>query len=180
MGARRAIKDLYEMKKIKLLFQHSSQMVYTRAIAVDDDAEEEESSAANALSATAELAKESWERAKAPYVRLFSILKSQATLFESDRDEVGPRPHSKFRATFFVFVLFFFSFGVVVPPSSLPPRTWVLFFVPFGSFRFVWIHQHSPVNGHTCDCLRLRACRYPQQTPPPPLVCTLVGRRGTR
>ena len=40
--ARRAIKELYEMKKIKLLVQHSSQMVYTRAIAVDDDAEEEE------------------------------------------------------------------------------------------------------------------------------------------
>merc|ERR1712129_575471 len=40
--ARRAIKELYELKKIKLLVQHSSQMVYTRAIAVDDDAEEEE------------------------------------------------------------------------------------------------------------------------------------------
>merc|ERR1711935_251579 len=38
--ARRAIKELYELKKIKLLVQHSSQMVYTRAIAVDDDAEE--------------------------------------------------------------------------------------------------------------------------------------------
>jgi len=40
--ARRAIKELHEMGKIKLLVQHSSQMVYTRAIAVDDDAEEEE------------------------------------------------------------------------------------------------------------------------------------------
>merc|ERR1711955_132040 len=40
--ARRAIKELHQMGKIKLLVQHSSQMVYTRAIAVDDDAEEEE------------------------------------------------------------------------------------------------------------------------------------------
>merc|ERR1711892_1129133 len=40
--ARRAIKELCELKKIKLLVQHSSQMVYPRAIAVDDDAEEEE------------------------------------------------------------------------------------------------------------------------------------------
>merc|ERR1712149_130285 len=38
--ARRAIKDLYGMGKIKLLVQHSSQMVYTRAIAVDDEEEE--------------------------------------------------------------------------------------------------------------------------------------------
>merc|ERR1739838_206234 len=37
-----SIKELHEMGKIKLLVQHSSQMVYTRAIAVDDDAEEEE------------------------------------------------------------------------------------------------------------------------------------------
>lgn len=29
------------------------------------------------------------KRAKAPYVRLFTILKTQATLFESDQDEVG-------------------------------------------------------------------------------------------
>ncbi|XP_046440240.1 uncharacterized protein LOC124191218 isoform X5 [Daphnia pulex] len=40
------------------------------------------------LGVTAELAKESWERAKAPYVRLFTILKTQATLFESDQDEI--------------------------------------------------------------------------------------------
>merc|ERR1712027_250576 len=40
--ARRALKELHAMGKIKLLVQHSSQMVYTRAIAVDDDAEEEE------------------------------------------------------------------------------------------------------------------------------------------
>merc|ERR1711970_1063111 len=38
--ARRAIKELHVMGKIKLLVQHSSQMVYTRAIAVDDDEEE--------------------------------------------------------------------------------------------------------------------------------------------
>merc|ERR1711970_986696 len=44
--ARRAIKELHVMGKIKLLVQHSSQMVYTRAIAVDDDAEEAEAAAA--------------------------------------------------------------------------------------------------------------------------------------
>ena len=38
--ARRAIKELHGMGKIKLLVQHSSQMVYTRAIAVDDEEEE--------------------------------------------------------------------------------------------------------------------------------------------
>merc|ERR1712168_430590 len=38
--ARRAINELHEMGKIKLLVQHSSQMVYTRAIAVDDEEEE--------------------------------------------------------------------------------------------------------------------------------------------
>ena len=38
--ARRAIKELRGMGKIKLLVQHSSQMVYTRAIAVDDEEEE--------------------------------------------------------------------------------------------------------------------------------------------
>merc|ERR1711917_105943 len=40
--ARHAIKELHGMGKIKLLVQPSSQMVYTRAIAVDDDVEEEE------------------------------------------------------------------------------------------------------------------------------------------
>merc|ERR1712138_62241 len=40
--ARRAIKELHGMGKIKLLVQHSSQMVYTRAIAVDDEEEEVE------------------------------------------------------------------------------------------------------------------------------------------
>merc|ERR1712179_260025 len=38
--ARRAIKELHGMGKVKLLVQHSSQMVYTRAIAVDDEEEE--------------------------------------------------------------------------------------------------------------------------------------------
>merc|ERR1711990_111466 len=38
--ARRAIKELHGMGKIKPLVQHSSQMVYTRAIAVDDEEEE--------------------------------------------------------------------------------------------------------------------------------------------
>lgn len=38
--ARRAIKELHVMGKIKLLVQHSAQMVYTRAIAVDDEEEE--------------------------------------------------------------------------------------------------------------------------------------------
>merc|ERR1712167_71351 len=40
--ARRAIKELHQLGKIKLLVQHAAQMVYTRAIAVDDDAEEEQ------------------------------------------------------------------------------------------------------------------------------------------
>merc|ERR1712134_43342 len=37
--ARRCIKELCEMGKIKLVVQHAAQMVYTRAIAVDDDEE---------------------------------------------------------------------------------------------------------------------------------------------
>merc|ERR1711902_188856 len=37
--ARRAIKELHAAGKIKLLVQHAAQMVYTRAIAVDDDVE---------------------------------------------------------------------------------------------------------------------------------------------
>merc|ERR1712151_1056452 len=40
--ARLAIKELHGMGKIKLLVQHSSQMVYTRAIAVDDQKEGKE------------------------------------------------------------------------------------------------------------------------------------------
>merc|ERR1711990_296503 len=40
--ARRAIKELHQLGKIKLLVQHAAQMVYTRAIAVDDDEEEVE------------------------------------------------------------------------------------------------------------------------------------------
>merc|ERR1712020_803797 len=40
--ARRAIKELHQLGKIKLLVQHAAQMVYTRAIAVDDDEEEEQ------------------------------------------------------------------------------------------------------------------------------------------
>jgi len=39
--ARRCIKELCEMGKIKLVVQHASQMVYTRAIAVDDEEEVE-------------------------------------------------------------------------------------------------------------------------------------------
>merc|ERR1712105_258197 len=35
--ARRAIKDLHIAGKIRLVVQHSGQMVYTRAIAIDDD-----------------------------------------------------------------------------------------------------------------------------------------------
>jgi len=52
----------------------------------DDDIDDDEEETLGGV--TAELAKESWERAKAPYVRLFTILKSQATLFESDQDEI--------------------------------------------------------------------------------------------
>merc|ERR1711887_370863 len=40
--ARRAIKELHQLGKIKLLVQHAAQMVYTRAIAVDDEEEEEQ------------------------------------------------------------------------------------------------------------------------------------------
>ena len=38
--ARRAIKDLAEQGKIKLIVQHSAQMVYTRAIAPEEEAAE--------------------------------------------------------------------------------------------------------------------------------------------
>lgn len=44
--ARRAIKQLHQEGKIKLEIQHHAQMVYTRAIAVDDAAEEAEAAAA--------------------------------------------------------------------------------------------------------------------------------------
>merc|ERR1711887_211252 len=40
--ARRTIKELHQLGKIKLLVQHAAQMVYTRAIAVDDEEEEVE------------------------------------------------------------------------------------------------------------------------------------------
>merc|ERR1712087_620146 len=40
--ARRAIKELHQLGKIKLLVQRAAQMVYTRAIAVDDEEEEEQ------------------------------------------------------------------------------------------------------------------------------------------
>merc|ERR1712130_536091 len=40
--ARRAIKELHQLGKIKLLVQHAAQTVYTRSIAVDDDEEEVE------------------------------------------------------------------------------------------------------------------------------------------
>merc|ERR1712131_205983 len=44
--ARRVIKQLHQEGKIKLEIQHHAQMVYTRAIAVDDAAEEAEAAAA--------------------------------------------------------------------------------------------------------------------------------------